>query len=298
MESQSPGGGIGRRKGLKIPRGQPRAGSTPALGIIMKKIVLQVALIIILTSCSKGIIPMPGNIIPERNTDRISKSSFGDYPKEYTKIIKEYLQKNLLNHEDAKVEFINKPGPMSISQMGNDYTGYRLCLSINSKNSKSIYTGYKTHLFVINNSEVKLHLYDSGLLKIPFELCVNVNESNTMYLNEIPDESKEIMLDKMDTIDLKDSFINESDLRKTYISCILDNRERTFYFNEKDNLFVESDGIEEIKLNDIRFSSTHILGYRLDEEILINRVSGTIIISRTDSRLGEGKCELLDEKKF
>ena len=26
----SPGGGIGRRKGLKIPRGQPRAGSTPA----------------------------------------------------------------------------------------------------------------------------------------------------------------------------------------------------------------------------------------------------------------------------
>ena len=29
-----PGGGIGRRKGLKIPRGQPRAGSTPALGRI------------------------------------------------------------------------------------------------------------------------------------------------------------------------------------------------------------------------------------------------------------------------
>ena len=29
---KSPGGGIGRRKGLKIPRGQPHAGSTPALG--------------------------------------------------------------------------------------------------------------------------------------------------------------------------------------------------------------------------------------------------------------------------
>ena len=35
--SISPGGGIGRRKGLKIPRGQPRAGSTPALGIIYEK---------------------------------------------------------------------------------------------------------------------------------------------------------------------------------------------------------------------------------------------------------------------
>ena len=31
--SFSPGGGIGRRKGLKIPREQSRAGSTPALGI-------------------------------------------------------------------------------------------------------------------------------------------------------------------------------------------------------------------------------------------------------------------------
>ena len=30
--STSPGGGIGRRKGLKIPREQSRAGSTPALG--------------------------------------------------------------------------------------------------------------------------------------------------------------------------------------------------------------------------------------------------------------------------
>ena len=30
--SISPGGGIGRRKGLKIPREQSRAGSTPALG--------------------------------------------------------------------------------------------------------------------------------------------------------------------------------------------------------------------------------------------------------------------------
>ena len=33
IEDTRPGGGIGRRKGLKIPREQSRAGSTPALGI-------------------------------------------------------------------------------------------------------------------------------------------------------------------------------------------------------------------------------------------------------------------------
>ena len=32
IENTRPGGGIGRRKGLKIPREQSRAGSTPALG--------------------------------------------------------------------------------------------------------------------------------------------------------------------------------------------------------------------------------------------------------------------------
>ena len=33
----SRGGGIGRRKGLKIPRGKPRAGSIPALGTRLRE---------------------------------------------------------------------------------------------------------------------------------------------------------------------------------------------------------------------------------------------------------------------
>ena len=105
------------------------------------------------------------------------------------------------------------------------------------------------------------------------EVEIYKNWEKSDFFKAIPDESKEIMLDEMDSIDLKDSEIDETDSRKVYVSCMLDDRERTFYFNEKDNLFIESDGIEEIKLNDIRFSTTHILGYRLDEEILINQDS-------------------------
>ena len=91
--------------------------------------------------------PMTGLVMPERNTDRLSEESYGEYPEDYQKILKDFLQENLINHEGAKVEFINKPGKISITQMRNDYSGYRLCLSINSQNSKSIYTGFKTHLF-------------------------------------------------------------------------------------------------------------------------------------------------------
>ena len=242
---------------------------------------------------------MPVSVMPERNTERVSESSFGEYPEAYQKIVKEFLQNNLLNHEDAKVEFINKPSKISIRQMGNVYNGYRLCLSVNSRNSKSIYTGYKTHLFIINDSQVNLHLYDSGLLKIPFELCVDTNESNTMYLNEIPDEIEEIPLDKMDTIELLDKKIpSKVEKENIYISCLIDNIERTFYFNEYANIFVESVGIEEVILEGITFSTTHLLGYNGTEEILINRVSGSIIITQDTSEPIMGNCSLLDRKKF
>ena len=56
--------------------------------------------------------------------------------------------------------------------------------------------------FIIKNSKIELHLYDSGLLQIPFELCVNRKASNSILLEEIPDYPEEIQLDEMDTIDL------------------------------------------------------------------------------------------------
>ena len=110
----------------------------------------------------------------------------------------------MLNHEDAKVEFVNTPAKLSISQLAKDTTGYRVCLSINARNNKSVYTGYKTHLFMLNNGEVKLHLFDSGLLKIPFNLCVVNDESKSIYLKEIPDIEEEVLIDQMDEIELKE----------------------------------------------------------------------------------------------
>ena len=93
--------------------------------------------VLFLAGCAKSLIPMPNTLMPEVNRDVISAESYGPYPKNYQKILKDYLQKNLLNHEDAKVDFINTPKPLSISQVGGDYTGHRVCLSINSKNSWS-----------------------------------------------------------------------------------------------------------------------------------------------------------------
>ncbi|MDB4089686.1 hypothetical protein N9540_00290 [Gammaproteobacteria bacterium] len=264
----------------------------------MNKILL-ISLVLILSGCSKGLMPMTGMVMPERNTDRLSEESYGEYPENYQKILKDFLQETLVNHEGAKVEFINKPSKISISQMRNDYNGYRLCLSINSQNNKLIYTGFKTHLFIINNSKVNLHLFDSGLLKIPFELCVDRRVSDSMLLNDIPDQPEDIKIDEMDTVDLEkksdEILINTNNI---YILCEINQIERTFYFNESKEVLVESIGVNEMELESVKFSTTHILGSNETEEILINRVSGSLIVTETGEDPISGECKLLDIKKF
>ena len=264
----------------------------------MKKIYI-VLLCLLVTSCARGIIPIPEKLLPERYTGLVSPNEYGEYPENYQKILKDYLVNNLLNHSDAKVDFVNQPSKLSIKQLGTVYSGYRMCLSINSRNSKNIYTGYKTHLFVIKNDNVVMHLYDSGLLKIPFELCVERDESRSIYLEDIPDTNKEITIDQMDQIEITPNK-EPKDISKsnTYILCEFDDYSRTFVFNENLREFSESIGIDEIKLVNVEYSSTHIFGLLDDEEILINRVSGEISSVVNDESPKLGNCQLLDSRKF
>jgi hypothetical protein len=295
--STRPGGGIGRRKGLKIPRGQPRAGSTPALGMNMKNIVIILVGAFLLTSCAKSLMPIPGSIVPERSNNVQINADYGQFPENYRKTLKDYLQQNLSSHEDARVEFINKPSKISIDHLGDNYLGYRVCLSINNKNKKGLYTGFKNHLLLIKDSKIVLHLYDSGLLKIPFELCVERNESNTIFLKDVPDTTDDITIDQMDDPSLKlYKNMPQSNLT-TYILCDVDSKEHTYTFNESNKIFTESIGVNSIEYKSLEFSETHIYASN-GKDILINRVSGKIIISNQGLPDSTGDCKLLDRRKF
>ena len=59
--------------------------------------------------------------------------------------------------------------------------------------------GYRNHFFMINNN-VTLHLFDSGLLTIPFEYCVTRDTSRELFIDDIPEESKDIAVEKMDKV--------------------------------------------------------------------------------------------------
>jgi hypothetical protein len=162
------------------------------------KTYISFLILFIFSSCSK--IPAPSLLAPSENKN-IQSVSFGDNPIDYQKILKEYLINNLSNYKTAKVEFVNSPSKMSIDHLGDNYNGYRVCLSINEKRG-DFYIGYRNHFFLINNDKVNLHLFDSGLLTIPFEYCVSRNINKQMYIDDIPDRNEQLSIEAMDKIKL------------------------------------------------------------------------------------------------
>ena len=126
-------------------------------------------LAVIVSGCSK--LPAPSLISPTQNNNTQSVS-YGIPPDNYQKVLKDYLIKNLKDYKTAKVEFINEPAKSTIDHLGDTYSGFRVCLSINEQRG-DYYIGYRNHFFMINNNDVSLHLFDSGLLTIPLNTALH-----------------------------------------------------------------------------------------------------------------------------
>ena len=136
-----PGGGIGRRKGLKIPRAiSCRFDSGPG----HMKFLTFFFLTFLLVSC--GNIKSPSIISPDLNLKMVSDGDYGSIPLTYTKILKKYLIKELNDHKETKIEFVNEPQRLSIEHLGDTYSGFRVCLSINEKKD-GYYRGWRNHFY-------------------------------------------------------------------------------------------------------------------------------------------------------
>tara|TARA_Y100000389_G_C17362150_1_gene464357 strand:+ start:47 stop:931 length:885 start_codon:yes stop_codon:yes gene_type:complete len=290
---------------------------------------IYIASAFIFSSCGK--IPAPSIILPSENED-LRKVSIGDPPQNYQKILKDYLINNLANYKNAKVEFINEPAKLSINHLRNTYSGYRVCLSINEKKGE-FYSGYKNHFFLINNNKVDLHLFDSGLLTIPFQYCVTRNKSRELFVEDIPD--RDINVDSMDNAkltskenlkykeletELKNLKKENSELKRRdisesknidnmakvesvekvyskdnniYILCTFDDKDMTFIFNDSKETFRFIDKLN-IDSYVLSFNEAYIVASKEDIELTINRVSGSARISS----IGKGQCKLTDRTKF
>jgi len=245
---------------------------------------------IFITSC--GNIPAPSLIAPSE-PDNIKKVSYGDSPDNYQKILKNYLIKNLKNYKTARVEFINEPARLTIEHLGDTYSGYRLCLSINEQRG-DYYLGYRNHFFMINNNNVTLHLYDSGLLTIPFEYCVTRDTSREIFIDDIPEESKDIAVEKMDEVKIAKRNQDINVIGNTYIICNFNEQQKTYVFNESKSTFKLINKLEETAFS-VDFNDAFIVATRDNIELSINRVSGD---AKINNDLKSGNCRLTDKRRF
>jgi len=259
----------------------------------MKNPLFIIFLLTLVVSCSS--IKPPGFISPDRSSSP-SVKGYGNYPDNYQSIIKGYLISKLSSYKDTKVEFINMPNKLSIDHLGSTFTGYRLCLSLNEKES-GFYKGYRNHIFLINNGEITLHLFDSGLLKIPFEYCVTRDESKTLFVQDIPNEKTNIdktgvTIDSMDKVKIKDKNTNN-----IYIVCKFDSSESTYVFNENDTHFNQYDDMKMISY-DVSFNEAFINAKNEYTELVINRISGDVTNTKNDGSTFLGNCNIFDRKRF
>ncbi len=257
--------------------------------------------LLFLASCSN--IPSPSILSPSENFN-LQKVNFGQEPKNYQKTLKKYLIENLTNYKKAKVEFINEPSQISIDHLGSTYSGYRVCLSINEKRG-DYYIGYRNHFFLINNNEINLHLFDSGLLTIPFEYCVTRNVTKELFVEDIPEE-KNITVESMDEIEIPKEIAKQDKIEiakientyrpNTYILCDINNIDYTYIFNEDKKTFSMINSQNKI-FYEVSFNEAFIVASLDDIEITINRVSGKAS-HISDSKSSSGMCSLLYKRKF
>ena len=263
------------------------------------KIKNLIFLILIFSGCAKSLIPVPSYALPEINMNPSPSASYGVYPENYQTILQDFLKTKFKNSSKVKVEFVSKPEKLAVSTVINDFYGYRICISILDEGKKN--ATYKNHFFLINNGKVKLYLFDSGLLKIPFELCVSRTSTSHQYLDDIKETTEPTSIDEMDDPDIVKPREKIEEYQKPksniFISCVIKENEYTYVFNEFNNIFFESIGIDQLHFENVEFSDTHILATSGPKELLINRVSGTMYITNEEIK-EKGVCKLLDKTKF
>ena len=146
---------------------------------------------------------------------------------------------------------------------------------------------------MIQSDDVKLHLFDSGLLTIPFEYCVTRDRSREIFIDDIPEAKEEIMVEKMDEI--KIAKVERAAIGNTYISCSFNGKDSTYVFNETNKTFKLFDKLEE-KVFNVASNEAFIVASIGKLELSINRVTGKATYL-TDS-LENGQCKLTDRTKF
>ena len=79
---------------------------------------------------------------------------YGPYPTNYKEIIMQWLNKQLIDPDSARIEWDGEPKPSDVGQGSEAVSGYLVNFTVNARNRFGTYTGKQKHSVLIHNGEV------------------------------------------------------------------------------------------------------------------------------------------------
>jgi len=79
---------------------------------------------------------------------------YGPYPANYKEVVMQWLNKQLIEPESARIEWDGDPKPADLGRNGEHLYGYLVNFTVNARNRFGGYTGKQKHAVLICNGEV------------------------------------------------------------------------------------------------------------------------------------------------
>jgi hypothetical protein len=79
---------------------------------------------------------------------------YGPYPTNYKDIIVQWLNKQLIDPDSARIEWEGEPKPSDVGKGTEAVSGYLINFTVNARNRFGTYTGKQKHSVLIRNGEV------------------------------------------------------------------------------------------------------------------------------------------------
>ena len=87
-------------------------------------------------------------------TPSVDTARYGPFPTNYKEIIMQFLNKQLIDPDSARIEWNGEPKPSDVGTGSEAVSGYLVDFTVNARNQFGAYTGKQKHSVLIHNGEV------------------------------------------------------------------------------------------------------------------------------------------------
>jgi hypothetical protein len=84
----------------------------------------------------------------------VDTARYGPYPTNYKELIVQWLNKQLIDPDSARIEWDGEPKPSDVGKGSEAVSGYLVNFTVNARNRFGAYTGKQKHSVLIRNGEV------------------------------------------------------------------------------------------------------------------------------------------------